>query len=82
LQNLEFRLHQKNFFPSTCTSKIGEKSLSQKCFVFGLPWHAEFGSEKFKKNHFTYPIREKVEFLRIQCGKRFLTNSQIDGQIF
>jgi len=56
MQNLEYRLQQKSFFSSTCTSKIGEKSLSQKYFVFGLPWHAEFESEKFKKNHFTYPI--------------------------
>ncbi len=82
MQNLEYRLHQKSFFPSTCTSKIGEKSLSQKYFVFGLPWHAEFGSEKFKKIQLTYPIWEKVEFSRIQHRKRFLTNSQIDGQIF
>jgi hypothetical protein len=47
---------KNHFFTPTCTSKIGEKSLSQKYFVFGLPWHAEFGSEKFKKNHFSYPI--------------------------
>jgi hypothetical protein len=53
MQNLEYRLQQKSFFSSTCTSKIGEKSLSQKYFVFGLPWHAKFGSEKLKKNHFT-----------------------------
>jgi hypothetical protein len=71
MQNLEYRLHQKSFFSSTCTSKIGEKSLSQKYFVFGLPWHAEFGSEKFKKIQLTYPNWEKWNFQEFNTEKDF-----------